>query len=108
MTYTTRCVLYLLFKTGNRSARQVAEFLWPDSEGWSTYHGKRSVRGGGMWLAAGSLMGKLIKQGLVERSITHYPSKGKPRWVNNGYRLTPKGREKLLERVRIRRGYIFG
>lgn len=63
--------------------RQLAEKLWPDSEGWKRVHktGHGASRGAAMALAAGGLMGRLRQRGL----IGHFQP----------IQLTDKGREYL-------------
>lgn len=49
------------------TAKWFAQEMWPDSEKWKRSHntGNGGCRGKGMWLAAGSFLAKLQKQGLV-------------------------------------------
>jgi len=67
--------------------REFARMMWPHSAGWrrATHAGKerRKVRGGGMWLAGGSLLATLHRAHLLRRVVhegTRY-----------GYQLSARG-----------------
>lgn len=52
-----------------------ADKMWPTSEGWkrpAKCGPSGSHRGGGMYLAAGGFLGRLYRQGLVQRSYGKY------------------------------------
>lgn len=64
ITETTKRALEIIRNHRITAPRQFAEFMWPDSQGWSrTTHA--GVRGGGMSLAGGGYLGKLRKLGLI-------------------------------------------
>lgn len=69
-------------------ARGFARKLWPDHHvhqpGRSSYHSKR-----GMWLCAGSFVGKLIKKGLAWKE-----------W-KGGYKISEKGKAALAAKENI-------
>jgi hypothetical protein len=67
---TERKVLIFLRDHGETTARVVAEHLWPDSPGWHRTSKRSGAGGGGAYgvglpMRAGSILGKLWKQGLV-------------------------------------------
>ncbi|UCH50637.1 MAG: hypothetical protein JSV54_06375, partial [Chloroflexota bacterium] len=78
-----------------RSAKHFAELMWPDSPCWKkVYHvGRGATKGVGMWLASGSFLAKLRRQGL----ITHFFLSVD---YNETITLTSKGRERLLNKQR--------
>ncbi len=91
-------VLYLLHLHQPVTARRLAYYLWPDSLA-SRRVSRGGVRGVGAWLAAGSMVGKMVKMGLVWRDEER-DWRGK--WYFRGYMLTDEGRRRLLERVTVK------
>lgn len=88
LTDAQRRALTLLATRPEWTARQFAEQMWPDADGWSTVsnagtHGSR--RGAGMWRAGGAYLSKLAKTGLATYRHTKY-------WQRL-YSLTALGRE---------------
>jgi len=74
--------------------REFARKMWPDSPRWKSHTkcGNHGVsRGGGMSLAGGGFLGKLYRDGLVNRKYNDtFRSLG-------GYYLTDKGHKALEE-----------
>lgn len=70
-----------------------AKHMWPNSGGYTRYYnqGNGACSGKGMWLTAGSYVGKLKKKGLVR----NYFDPLMP--YNSGWALTSKGKEFLKE-----------
>jgi len=71
---------------------QFSRLMWPDSEGHQHHTKcgpKGTCRGGGMRLAAGGYLGKLVKAGLVERYFGELIS---------GFYLSKEGKRQLEEK----------
>lgn len=86
LTPSRRRALEILRDHGPIRPREFARVMWPDSPGWNfpAKSGPRGThRGGGMYLAAGGLLGKLRREGLSSRDTLI------------GHTLSPTGREAL-------------
>lgn len=86
MTEAQRQALVILEKSGELRPREFAKAMWPTSGGWmrTAKCGPNGAhRGGGMYLAAGGFLGKLVRAGLA------VPTRG------HGYKISEQGREAL-------------
>lgn len=94
MTGTGRA-LQILKEKEVKTSRDFAELMWPDSPCWQKVYniGHGATRGVGMWLAGGSLLGKLHHAGFIS---SFYSGPGGER-----IRLTPKGEERLNQEIPI-------
>jgi hypothetical protein len=71
--------------------RDFARLMWPNSPAWRHYTkcGSGVHRGGGMYLAAGGFLGKLIRAGLIRQRLDQ-------KWKYH-YSLTDVGLAQLRE-----------
>lgn len=92
ITEATAAALQVLQDHGYLAPRQFAKLRWPDSPKWqkATKCGPSGAhRGGGMYTAAGGLLGKLAGRGLVRRE-----SRGT---YDHGYVVTTDGKLALAK-----------
>ena len=87
-------------------ARELGIKLWPDSPARKRSYrcgASGSARGTGLWLSAGSYVGKLWKKGFVKDHMVygllfgHGTGGGKWGYHSSGYELTEAGRTALEE-----------
>lgn len=103
LTPSQEKALAILAAHGPIRPREFAKKMWPNSEGWQHVVGcgpNGSHRGGGMYQAGGSYLGKLCRQGWARLQYhAHLLDQG--RIWREGYTLTPAGREVLLAHLQV-------
>ena len=86
------------------AARELSEYLWPDSIAHRRVYNtgtNGACRGKGAWLTAGSHVGKLIKKGWARHRNTGYwnNKRKKTEYYFSGYDLTRAGKDVLAEHL---------
>jgi len=95
-----RRALEILRDNPGVTAGRFGHLMWPDAEGHKhhTKCGNKGVSvGGGMNLAAGGFLGKLIKAGLVVCTSDSHYYKGRVRFGLGEFHLAAEGRKALKE-----------
>jgi hypothetical protein len=90
MTQKTLRALLIIRDNNVTSAAEFAALMWPESSGWNrrVKCGNYGVSvGGGMALAGGGLVGKLVKRGLVVR-VYAFDRTMRLHLTDAGYRVT--------------------
>ncbi len=90
--------LEVIEAAGSIRPRAFAKAMWPESEGWrrQTRCGNNGVtRGGGMCLAGGGYLGKLVQLGVVEQQFRNEFHR------QDGFALTDKGKTILADKRKI-------
>jgi len=87
----TQKALRIIAGHSHFSATQFAGLMWPDHPGWRriSKQGHGACSGKGMWFAAGCLLGKMEKRGLIVRGFVRYSVRKTT--------LTEKGRQLLAQ-----------